>query len=69
MLSKKFMGLFPLKMWNKVQLGSYIVENVELDTAKVRLGYYIVKKAKLRYGWDFNVYRNAKIRYSWGLII
>ena len=54
------MGLFPLKMWNKVQLGSYIVENVELDTAKVRLGYYIVKKAKLRYGWDFNVYRMLK---------
>ena len=47
-------------MWNKVQLGSYIVENVEIDTAKVRLGYYIVKKTKLRYDWDFNVYRMLK---------
>ena len=35
-------------------MGSYIVENAEIDTAKVLLRSYIVQKAKIRYDWGFN---------------
>ena len=34
-------------------------------TAKVRLGSYIVQKAKIRYGWVFSI-ENAEIGYDWG---
>ena len=29
-------------------------------TAKVQLGFYIVRKAKIRYDWDFNVFKMLK---------
>ena len=35
-------------------------------TAKVRLGSYIVQKAKIRYGWGFFSVENAEIGYDWG---
>ena len=28
--------------------------------AKVRLGFYLVEKAKIRYGWGFNIFRMLK---------
>ena len=32
-------------------MGSYIVENVKIMTAKTGLRCYIVQKAKITYGW------------------
>ena len=50
---------------------------LNIGLGKVRLGSYIVKKAKIRYDWDFNLFKilkkvwlrfyiveNAKIRYA-----
>ena len=35
-----------------IWLGSYIAENVKKGTAKIRLGCYIVQKAKIIHGWS-----------------
>ena len=53
-----------------------------LGTAKVRLSFSIIQKAKIRYCWDFNLFKmpenillgsniaeNAKIRHGWGLLL
>ena len=33
---------------------------IKLGMARVRLGSSVVQKAKIRYGWDFNIFKMLK---------
>ena len=70
--------LFYWKGQNKVKLGIYFIENVELGTLenlyhskywnKVMLWISSIEKTKIRYGWGFIAMKNTKIKQNLGFI-